>query len=264
MVYKVKNRHTIDAAVIGFSEGNGETKGQMRALLLALMAEDGDFQIIGRCSIGYTEAQKKELYPKLLKMSVDSKYIETDSNHVAFRMIRPEIVVEVFVNDIIFENSAGNPLVNPILEFKDKVYRRNGTIQGVSLINPVFSRFRGDKEVNKQDLRLAQLNEINVNPYSQTETGVGETLAKSKLLKREVYKKTQGEKLMVQKFLVWKTNKEDSMMYPAYVMAYTNFSSDRADALQNEVRVSDNKTQIMAIYADFIEKNIKKGWEKIV
>ena len=70
---------------------------------------------------------------------------------------------------------------------------------------------------------------------------------------------------MVQKFIAWKTNKENDpgAMYPAYVLAYTNYSSDRADALQSEVRVSNNKEQILALYDAFIEKNIKKGWDKI-
>ena len=263
MVYKVKNRHTIDAAVIGFSEGTGDTKGQIRALLLALMTEDGGFQIIGRCGNGLEDAQKKDLFPKLLKTTVESKYIETDSNHLAFHMIKPELVVEVFVNDLLFENNSGSQISNPLLELKDKVYTRTGTMPGVSLVHPVISQFRTDKKVNPQDVRLAQINEINYNPYTQSETTGSKELAKSKLLERKVYKKTQGSKLMVQKFLVWKTNKEETGTYPAYVLAYTNYSSDRADALQYDIRVSNSEKQIRALYADFMEKNVKKGWDEV-
>ena len=269
MVYKVKNRHNLDAAVVGFSEGMGDTKGQVRSLLLALMAEDGTFEVIGRCSGGGMDTEKrKSLYPELLNMKIQSDYTEIDSNHVAFHMIRPEIVMELSVNDVLFEGSSGR-IFNPRLELINGGYCRTGTVPGISLVSPVFSRFREDKKADARDIPLSQINEINVNPYEEEEKNAGTALAKSELLKREVYKKTQGTKLMVQKFLVWKTNKESTYKesisgaeYPAYVLSYTNFSSDRADVLQSEVRVSDSKEQIFALYAEFIEKNIKKGWEK--
>ena len=264
VVYKVKNRHTLDVVVAGFSEGAGDAKGQIRSLLVALMAENGHLEVIGRCSASAIEVEKrKSLYPVLLDMKIASDYTEIDSNHVAFHMVRPEIVMELSVGDLLFEGSSGL-IFNPRLEFKDNAYHRAGTVAGISMVSPVFSRFREDKAVNTHDVRLAQINEIKISPYGEGEAEEAE-LAKSELLAREVYKKTQGAKLMVQKFLVWKTNKEkvQGASYPAYVLAYTNFSSDRAEPLQSEVRVSDNREQIMALYAEFVEKNVKKGWEKV-
>jgi hypothetical protein len=265
MIYKVKNRYSIDTAVVGFSEGTGDTKGQIRTLLLALMNEDGSFQVIGRCGNGLGEDLKKELLPKLLAMKSESKYIETDSNHVAFHMIRPEIVIELTINDVLFETSSG-PIFNPRLELNGGVYHRAGTVPGVSVVFPIFSRFRDDKKVTPLDVRYAQVNEIVYNPYAEN-AGKSGDLEKSQLLKRDVYKKILGAKLMVQKFLVWKTNKETSGKngsgYPAYVLSYTNFSSDRTEPLQSDVRVSGSEEQIMALCTEFMDKNIKKGWEKV-
>ena len=265
VVYKLKNRFTLDAVIAGFSEGSGDTKNQVRSLLLALMTEDGYFQVIGKCSGGGIEAEtRKNLYPKLLKMKVNSDYTEIDSNHVAYHMVRPEIVVEISINEAIFENTSG-PVFDPLLEFTGSSYRRLRNVHGINLIHPSFSRFRDDKKVNEQDIRHSQITEISCNPFWEGEEKETAELEKSILLKREVYKKTQGAKLMVQKFLVWKTNKEDApgAEYPAYVLGYTNFSSDRADPLQSEVRVSDSKEQILSLYAAFVEKNVKKGWEKV-
>ena len=266
MIYKIKNRHTLDAAVIGFSEGAGDTRGQVRTLLLALMDEGGIFQIIGRCGNGLGEDLKKELLPRLLEMKIDSKYIETDSNHVAFHMIRPELVVEIYINDVLFETSSG-PIFNHRLELKagTQTYHRCGSVPGLSVVFPIFSRFREDKQVNPVDLRLAQVGEINYNPYAE-KAAASEELAPSKLIKREVYKKTLGSKLMIQKFLVWKTNKEKAgpgASYPAYVLAYTNFSSDRAEPLQSEARVSESEEQILALCTELMDKNLKKGWERV-
>ena len=265
MVYKLKNKYTLDAVITGFSEGTGDTKNQVRAFLLALMTEDGYFQVIGKCpASGIDIETRKKLYPKLLDLKVKSDYTEIDSNRVAFHAVRPEIVVEITINEAVFENNSG-PVFDPLLEFKNNEYHRLRNVHGINLIHPVFSRFRDDKKVNAQDIRHSQIDEISCNPFWEGEEDEKSELEKSTLLKREVYKKTQGEKIMVQKFLVWKTNKDDASgtAYPAYVLAYTNFSSDRADALQSEVRISDSEEQIMSLYAAHIEKNIKKGWEKV-
>jgi len=264
IVYKLKNCFTLDAAIVGFSEGSGDTKEQIRTLLVALMTEDGHFQVIGRCpGSGLDMETRKKLYPKLLKMKIKSDYTEIDSNNVAFHMIRPEIIAEVKVNDLVFENNSG-PIFDPLLSLKDGAYHRERNVHGISLVHPVFSMFREDKKANVQDIRASQISEISCNPFGDGEKERGE-LPKSELIKREVYKKTQGEKLMVQKFLVWKTNKEvdPGAEYPAYVFAYTDFSSDRVEALKNEVRVSNSKEQILSLFDASIEKNIKKGWEKV-
>ncbi|MCL2128826.1 MAG: hypothetical protein FWH35_00535 [Treponema sp.] len=268
MVYKLKNRHSLNAAVIGFSEGTGDTRSQIRTLLLALLADDGAFEVIGRCpGSGMDLETRKSLYPKLLDMKIESDYTEIDSNHVAFHMIRPEMILELSVNDVIFENSSGR-IFNPRLKLNGASYCRTGTVPGISLVNPVFTGFKDNEKANDKDLKsfgigLSQIDKININPYEEEEKP-GAQSGKSKLLKREVYKKAQGAKLMVQKFLVWKTNKENApgADYPAYVLAYTNFSSDRTDPLQNEVRISDSKEQILAMFTELVDKNIKKGWEK--
>ncbi|GHV94078.1 hypothetical protein AGMMS50293_03980 [Spirochaetia bacterium] len=262
MVYKIKPKHSIDAAVVGFTEG--AVKGQVRALLYALAGEDGDFQIIAHGGGGLSEELKQDFYKRLSAAIVPSNYIETDSTHVAFRMVKPEIVVELSANDVIGENSSG-PILNGRLQFgKDKSkgqYTAAGQVPGVSLIQPNFERIRDDKKVIPQDIRLAQVTDLLYRPDPAKKEKAAKPAA-SELLVREVYKKESGSKLMVQKFQVWKTNKESAGNYPAYVMSYGNFSSERADPLTTDVRISDDKKQIMAIYQDFVEKNVKKGWEK--
>ncbi|HEB33243.1 MAG TPA: hypothetical protein ENI15_20585 [Spirochaetes bacterium] len=90
------------------------------------------------------------------------------------------------------------------------------------------------------------------------------SLPEHDVIMREVYKKGGNEKLMVQKYVVWMTNKEkEDSRFPAYVMHYTNFSAGRADMLKREVRVSSSKGQIMSVAKEFIDKNVKKGWMKV-
>lgn len=261
LIYKVKPRYNVDVAVVGFSEGVAEFKGQVRSLLLALMPEEGVYQIVGKTGNGFGEELKKELLGKLTPMIIESKYIETDSNHVAFHMIKPELVIELNVNDVLFENTSG-PLYNPQLEIVDGEYRRIGSVPGVSFVFPIFQRMREDKAVNETDVRLSQISDFMYNAAAEEHQAQGE-LSSSELLRREVYKKEQGDKLMVQKFLVWKTNKEQTGQWPAYVLNYVNFSSQRAEPLKTEIRISNSEEQILGFYQAFVDDNVKKGWVKV-
>jgi hypothetical protein len=87
-------------------------------------------------------------------------------------------------------------------------------------------------------------------------------LKKSEILSREVYVKESKGTKMVRKFMVWKTNKEATGKYPAYVFHYTDFSAGRAEMLKKEIKVSDSKKQIDEIFASEIMDNVKKGWKK--
>jgi hypothetical protein len=64
-------------------------------------------------------------------MVIDSDYIETDSNHVAFRMVKPETVIEISYNDVLFE--SGNTIItNPMLEISDGKYKLKSFNKGIA------------------------------------------------------------------------------------------------------------------------------------
>ena len=260
-VFKIKPRYSVDVAVVGFSEGTGEQKGQIRTLLLAMMPKEGQYQVVGRTGNGFSAEQRVELLEKFTPKIIDSRYIETDSNHVAFHMVKPDTVIELNVTDVLFETPSG-AILNPTLEIIDNAYTLRANVPGLSFVFPVFERFRDDKTCSFEDIRLSQLNRFSFVP-EETETPNLTEQSKSELLHREVYKKESGSKLMVQKFMVWKTNKENLPEYPAYVFHYTNFSSDRKEPLQREVYISDALEQIMQMKDESIVENIKKGWVKV-
>jgi ATP-dependent DNA ligase len=250
---KIKPRLSIDAAVVGFSES--EIPGFVRTLLYALINEDGSWQIIGRTGNGLTEDQKKSLYKRLSASKIKSNYIEVDSNRAAFHLVRPELVVELEAGDVICENSKGD-IINPILELQDGVFKQSGRVPGFSLISAVIKRFRDDKKPDDVGVRISQ---INSRAYRSQAGGKrpAEKLIPSTILVRDVYKKEGAA--AVQKYMVWKTNKE-AHGYPAYVFSFTNFSAGKAEPLSIDMRVSGSEQQIMALYRDFLAKNVKTGW----
>lgn len=262
-VYKIKPRHSLDAVVVGFSEGTGSMKGQVRSLLLALMPAEGRYQVVGRVGSGLTEEMRETLYSRFSREVIPSEYIVTDMDYVAFRMIRPETVIELTAGDLLYETESG-PKQNTVLRIEANAYRIAATVDGVKLLAPVFVRVRMDKRADASDVRLAQIERFTASfdPTTAQERPAPESLPVSTLLFREVYLKTLGGKTMVQKFMVWKTNKEQTGEYPAFVLYHANFSPGRADPLRREVKVSSNAAQIGRLLRESLEQNVRGGWSK--
>ncbi|GHT94434.1 hypothetical protein FACS1894141_1100 [Spirochaetia bacterium] len=255
-VVKIKPRMSVDAAIVGFSES--DIPGFVRTLLYALVHEDNSYQVIGRTGNGLTGEQKKELYEKLMPLKIPSNYVEVDSNRAAFHLIKPLLVMELSINDVLCENTSGG-ILNPLLELKDGKLCHCGTVPGYSFVSAVIERFRDDKKADAIGARISQISNLVFNPNTVKQRSP-ENKASSTVLVREVYKK-ESAALMVMKFMVWKTNKEADN-YPAYVFSFTNFSTGRSDPLSIDVRVSSSENQIMQIYRDFCAKNVKTGWIK--
>lgn len=269
-VYKIKPRHNVDAAIIGFSEGIGAEKGQVRSLLLALMPRPGRYMVAGRVGSGMVEEVRELLFDRLSQRVIPSEYIETDANFVAFRMVRPDTVVEITVGDMQYETETG-PKTNTLLEIVNGTFRIAGTVEGVKFVAPVFVRIRTDKKADAGDVRLAQIEHFAPSgAASRTASAPTEPpaavaaapaeLLPSELLRREVYTKTIGDKLLVQKYMVWKTNKEQTGDYPAYVLYVANFSSQRQEPLQRDVDVTDDPGQVWVLLDRARRKNLKSGW----
>lgn len=261
-VWKIKPRHNVDAVVIGFTEGTGEAQGQVRTMLLALMPEEGKYQVVTKVGGGMTEKQKRELYDYFAPRVMPSEYNQTDSNHVAFRMVEPDRVIEFSVNDVRWESPNGL-ITNPLLEIVEGEYRLADTVNGISFVAPIIERFRDDKQADAGDVRLSQVENFSSFEPEEIEKIEPAKLRPSEILFRKVYRKTIGEKVMVLKFTGWKTNKEKTGDWPAYVLHVTNFSSERAQRLQRDVEITDDRKQLDELLARAIETNVKKGWVKV-
>jgi len=260
-MYKVKPKYTFDCIVVGYTEGINDHKGKIKSLLVGFYRENNIIQIAGKVGSNFSEDDRQQLFDFFSKKHIESTYIETDNDGIAFHMVHPDTVIEVGCNDVMLENTYGKPLLNNLLQHSENRYSRYATIPGVRFIYPMFERIRDDKSPGMVDSGITQLKDFI--DLSSPEKQITE-LPKSEILMREVYQKTQKEKVMVQKFMVWKTNKEEAdTRFPAYVLFYTNFSSQRKEALQTDIRISSNQKQIMALADSFIKKNVKKGWKKI-
>ena len=258
-IFKIKPKHSIDAAVVGYTEGDGDQRGKLRELLVAVRRDDGGFQVIGCTGNGLSENEKALLFQTLSACHAQSRYLETDSRNIAFHMVRPEMVIELTCTDLITETSKGTKQ-NAVLTFDDGAgYSLTAMLPGVSLLHPMFVRLREDKTPDPAMVHIRQLAAL-VSLQEPSGEGMQTDLPASEMIFRKVYvKESKGQK-MVQKFLAWRTKKE-SASFPAFVFHYTNYSPARKEPLQREIRVSSSHDQLMAIVDSYLEANVKKGWQ---
>jgi ATP-dependent DNA ligase len=257
-IYKIKPLITLDAVILGYAEGEGSRAGLLKEILVGLCVSENEYLLFTKVGNGFTDDQRKSLLKKLEQHKVSSDYIEVSGANVAFTMIEPNHILEFSCLDIFKENSSG-AITKMCLQFKGGKYVASGNRPMASVIAPVFVQIRTDKKVNSEDAGLSQITKLLPLDSVKSEDV---TLAQSEILLREVYVKESKGMKMVRKFMVWKTNKEQTGQYPAYVYHYTDFSPGRAEMLSKEIKVSNSKQQIEEIFTAEVAANVKKGWEK--
>ena len=105
----------------------------------------------------------------------------------------------------------------------DKTYSALSLLPSVSFMTSIFKRVRDDKKgSNPDDVRFDQI--TNLIEIIHGDSRTQEEQDPSTLLDRKVYAKESKGTTMVRKFVLWKTNKEQSGNYPAYVFHFTDFS----------------------------------------
>ena len=257
IIWKIKPRHTIDAAVIGYTTAD---RG-VRDMMFAVRREDGLFQMFALGSNGLTDEDRASILQRLNEKDVESQYVLSDSRGIAYQMVKPEVVFEISVLELVVRGNDDKIKTNPLLRYDEaQGWLMEGTTPGVSVLGITLERERTDKQPNETDIRISQLTDIY--PFEEPEGGKAE-MAKSELIERHVYKKISGEKVMLHKFLLWRTNKEQSGRYPAYIIYHTDFSSSRKELIKRDMLYSNDEQQIRELLAAEIADNVKKGWEEV-
>jgi len=259
--FKIKPRISVDVAVLGFTEGTEDRIGMIHDVLVGLMRPEKTFHVLGRVGGGFTDDQRREWLSDLKDMAADSDYAEVNDS-VAYQMVRPEWVVEISCLDLISQNTRGTSVERMVLGYDQphNMYHSVRRLPLASPISPVFCRRREDKSILPEDLRLQQIADVIEVPMMDQDARKL-ALAKSAVLKREVFTKTLKGNLMVRKLMLWQTNKGgEGSAFPEFVAYYTDFSPNRATPLDRDIRISNSQAQIEQLYTAMREEYVVKGW----
>ncbi len=262
-VFKIKQRHSLDLAIIGFSEGIDDRSGMLHSMLLAIVRVDGDFQIVARVGGGFSDQQRTDLLATLEPLVAKSDYREVNSDKVAYQMIKPQMVVEISCLDIVSRTSHGNTIDKMILEWDDAKQSWGGVrrMPLCSIISPQFVRLRDDKQPDSDQVSMTQLSDIAEIPEFYKAADELE-LPASKILQRSVATKELKGAVMVRKLVSWRTNKkEQSRDYPNYVLHLTDYSPNRKAPLKHEICVTDSEEQLEQLFSEWQKKYYVRGWK---
>ena len=155
ITYKVKPSISIDALVVGFTNKVNESK-KVRSVLLGLKRNDNSIQLIGACG-NLSDSLKEDLYRKLEDIECESNFRHSSSDGNLYRFVKPEMVLEVKCTEIQSEDSNANSIRRMVLEFQNNIWDPLALTDCVSLIHPVILRERLDKNSDKTDVRISQI-----------------------------------------------------------------------------------------------------------
>lgn len=260
--FKIKPRHTLDLAVVGYSLGIEDRAGMLHSLLLAVVRDDGTFHIVGRTGGGFSDAERVAMLADLDARLAESAYVEVNSDRVAYKMLTPGLVAELSCLDIITAGSDGSTIDRNVIEWDatKSSWQPIRRLPLASIISPQFLRLRDDKTATAADAGMSQLTRIVDIPDAGAKAA-DIRLPEAKVLRRAVATKELKGKTMVRKLLMWKTNKDDvSPDHPAYVLLATDYSPNRKTPLEREIRVSSSLEQMEAIWTTWTAENFVKGW----
>lgn len=261
--YKIKLRHNLDVAIIGYSEGQDARKGLLHDLLVAVMRSDGTFHEFTRVGGGFTEEERKTIAADLKKRIVPSDYVAVNNDYVAYEMIKPGPVIEISCLDMIAERARGGPVKRMVLDWDGKRYSALLRMPLVSVISPQFIRIREDKEATPDDVNIKQVSDLVTVPEADKSAHADDDPA-SEILERTVYTKIMKGNTMVRKLLLWKTNKTDRSDFPGFVVYLTDFSPNRANPLERDIKISNNERKAKQMFDELARKNFITGWEKVI
>lgn len=262
-LFKVKPRHSIDLAILGFSEGVDDRAGMLHSMLIGVVRDEQHAHVVGRVGGGFSDEQRIELLKQLGELSVESDYAEVNSDRVAYRMIKPGLIAEISCLDIIATTSHGSPIDRMVIEWVSESNSWKGIrrLPLCSILSPQFVRIREDKTFSSSDAGLDQLNDIITIPTSEHGKLDSLNLPESTILERSVATKTLKGATMVRKLLLWQTNKsEASRDFPGFVLHLTDFSPNRKEPLNHEICVSNSEVQIRELFKDWKKQYYKRGW----
>jgi bifunctional non-homologous end joining protein LigD len=115
---KVKNVHTQEVVIGGWTQGKGEREGSLGALLLGIPTSNG-LTYVGKVGTGFSVASRKELLELLAPLARKTTPFSTPLSHAETALahfVRPEIVGEVqyaeWTNDNILRHPSWRGLRN--------------------------------------------------------------------------------------------------------------------------------------------------------
>ena len=260
-IIKVKKQESIDAVILGYTlEVDQKT---LRSVSFGSFKNNNEIIFIGSSGNFDSSINQSDLLSQLQKLNIECDYIQIASNGTAYQFVKPEIVISVDFYDTQIEKSDQQPIKKPIFSISNDSLRCIGKNQSMSFLASTISAVRSDKEANNDQCGLSQLTRITGLDEDYFDLSLDlENLAKSEITKIQTFVKESKKGKAIRKFMLWKTNKEQTGVFPPYVFYYLDYSEGRKDPIKRDLNPFDDEKKALDFFNLAIEENVKKGWEE--
>lgn len=266
LTYKIKPTTTIDVVIVAFGERvTGEVR-QVRELQVGLFRDDGTIQLVGSIGTGLSEDDRARWHKRLAAIEVRSTFRLANREGTLCRFVRPEIVIEMRVSDLLVTDAWDAPIRRMSLRFEGQGetphYEAVTELRTAVPLHPVMLRERTDKTANATDAGMSQitsyLEEVGVDPVR-----AGARASAERALRGVFTKETKGQ-LSVRKYLVVKTNKDAEGTHPPYAVFFSDFAAGRKEPLQTALRTAATIEEARVHVERWLLDNVKKGWSEVM
>ncbi len=258
-LHKLKPQLSVDAAIVGFVEGDFEGSYGVLSLLTALTYGTGKpthFHVIARVGSGFSDELRQQLLQLLQPLRVPAPLTMTDSDGRTIHFVKPQLVCEILGHDVISASRQDRENTAQLLVWGGKAWTFAGMAAFPRLLFPVFSKLRPDKEVGTGGARATQLLPHATEPPAALATGQ----RAHRVLRREVWTKESKGETMVRKLLVAEVT-GDPDGFP-FVVTWTDFSAKRKEPLKVDTAWANTAGRAETLADVFVADGIAKGWEK--
>ena len=257
-VCKLKPRRTIDAAVVGFVEGEFEGHYGMMSLLTALAYPLGNrglqLQSVARVGSGFNDQDRLDWLGRLSTLRVDAPLAMSDSDGRPVRFVKPGVVVELEAEDVLPADDEASG--QQVFGWSDARWRFDGLAACPRLLLPTFHRLRADKEFSPQSVRLSQLTGREL----ATPELINRNLPALEIVRREVYTKEIKGAVAVRKLVVGR-RPATAGAFP-YVVFWTDFSAGRKTPLEVTTLFAHAESRAEALVKKLLEENVTRCFER--
>ncbi len=266
LTYKIKPTRTIDVVVLAYGErlSTGANTHEVRELEVGLLRDDGNYQLLGSVGGGFQDADRIHWHQRLLPLAAASSFRLANREGTLCRFVRPEIIVEVQISDLLAQDSWDLPIKRMTLAFdKETGYRALHETRTAVMIHPVFLRERTDKTVDVGSVGFSQIagaidDADAIRAQLETERKVA-----ASIVKRGVYRKETKGQIAVRKYVILETHKHQDGTHAPFVCFFTDYSAGRKEPLATQLRTAGSLEVAEKHVALWLTENLKKGWEEV-
>jgi len=266
LTYKIKPTMTVDVVIVAFGERVTGDVRQVRELQVGLFRDDGTIQLVGSIGTGLSEDDRARWHQRLTAIEARSVFRLANREGTLCRFVRPEIVVEMRVSDLLVTDAWDAPIRRMCLRYAtggetgDR-YESVSELRTAVPLHPVLLRERTDKKANASDAGMSQitsyLEEVGVDPVR-----AGARAAAEIALRGVFTKETKGQ-LAVRKYIVVKTNKDSEGTHPPFAVFFSDFAAGRKEPLQTMLRTAATIEEARSHVESWLVDNVKKGWSEV-